>query len=71
MEEQAAQLADAVAIFRLDNQVAVAVKAVTAKVAPKAASPAPAPARPLSTPATIRRTHSSTVVSSDGDWQEF
>ncbi|MNM63522.1 Methyl-accepting chemotaxis protein III [compost metagenome] len=69
MEEQAAQLADAVAIFRLDNQVAVAVKAVTAKVAPKAASPAPA--RPLSTPATIRRTHSSTVVSNDGDWQEF
>ena len=69
MEDQAAQLADAVAIFRLDNQVAVAVKAVTAKVAPKAASPAPS--RPLSTPAPIRRTHSSTVVSNDGDWQEF
>jgi methyl-accepting chemotaxis protein len=69
MEDQAAQLADAVAIFRLDNQVAVAVKAVTAKVAPTAASPAPS--RPLSTPAPIRRTHSSTVVSNDGDWQEF
>ncbi len=69
MEDQAAQLADAVAIFRLDNQVAVAVKAATAKVAPKAASPAPS--RPLSTPAPIRRTHSSTVVSNDGDWQEF
>ncbi|MBO1748252.1 methyl-accepting chemotaxis protein [Stenotrophomonas indicatrix] len=69
MEDQAAQLADAVAIFRLDNQVAVAVKAVTAKVAPAPASAAPS--RPLSTPAPIRRTHSSTVVSNDGDWQEF
>jgi len=25
----------------------------------------------VSTPAPIRRTHSSTVVSNDGDWQEF
>ncbi|HDS1041202.1 TPA: cache domain-containing protein, partial [Stenotrophomonas maltophilia] len=36
MEDQAAQLADAVAIFRLDNQVAAAVKAVTARVEPAA-----------------------------------
>ncbi|HDS1045374.1 TPA: cache domain-containing protein [Stenotrophomonas maltophilia] len=75
MEDQAAQLADAVAIFRLDNQVAAAVKAVTARVEPAAvaavrrpqpAAPAPAPARrPNAT------SSSSFVAPSDGDWQEF
>ncbi|WP_303639044.1 methyl-accepting chemotaxis protein [Stenotrophomonas tuberculopleuritidis] len=69
MEEQAGQLADAVAIFRLDNQVASAVKAVTARIEPAAAHPAPPRQQPG--PAPIRRSHSSTVASSDGDWQEF
>jgi methyl-accepting chemotaxis protein len=72
MEEQATQLADAVAIFRLDNQVAQAVSAVTARagaemppmrlasrpasLAPRAATPA---RPPRSTPA------------DDGNWQTF
>ncbi|HEL4239010.1 TPA: cache domain-containing protein [Stenotrophomonas maltophilia] len=75
MEEQAGQLADAVAIFRLDNQVASAMKAVAARVEPVRAAtvvarpqPAPTPA-----PAPVRRTGSnaSTFVASDSDWQEF
>ncbi|KAF1017242.1 MAG: Methyl-accepting chemotaxis protein I [Stenotrophomonas maltophilia] len=78
MEEQAGQLADAVAIFRLDNQVAAAVKAAVAQVeAP--ARPAPAarpaasarprpPAAPTRPPAPAPRR---TPASDDGEWQEF
>ncbi|OBU60277.1 methyl-accepting chemotaxis protein [Stenotrophomonas maltophilia] len=66
MEEQAAQLADAVAIFRLDNQVAAAVKAAAARVEPTVTANtarAHAPAAP------VRRAHTPPVVASD--WQEF
>ena len=72
MEEQATQLADAVAIFRLDNQVAQAVSAVTARAV--AGMP---PARPASRPtpvapraATPMRPARSTPAD-DGNWQEF
>ncbi|KAA8994518.1 HAMP domain-containing protein [Stenotrophomonas cyclobalanopsidis] len=76
MEDQAAQLADAVAIFRLDNQVAAAVKAVTARVTP---APVAAARRPqtAAAPTPARRSSaspsssSSFVAPSDGDWQEF
>ncbi len=76
MEDQAAQLADAVAIFRLDNQVAAAVKAVTARVAPAPAAVARRP-QPATAPTPARRSSaspsssSSFVAPSDGDWQEF
>ncbi|KOQ74186.1 hypothetical protein ABW44_10135, partial [Stenotrophomonas maltophilia] len=71
MEDQAGQLADAVAIFRLDNQVSAAMKAVAAHVEPvrvpasvsRQAAPAPAPVR--------RSSNASTFVASDSDWQEF
>ncbi|WIA63127.1 methyl-accepting chemotaxis protein [Stenotrophomonas sp. BIO128-Bstrain] len=72
MEEQATQLADAVAIFRLDNQVAQAVSAVTARAV--AGMP---PVRPVSRPtpaapraATPMRPARSTLAD-DGNWQEF
>ncbi|AWH21387.1 methyl-accepting chemotaxis protein [Stenotrophomonas sp. ZAC14D2_NAIMI4_6] len=71
MEDQAAQLADAVAIFRLDNQVSAAVKAVAARVAPPAHAIVRAPARPQAVRTAAPRTPSSPVASSDGDWQEF
>ncbi|MDT3528664.1 methyl-accepting chemotaxis protein [Stenotrophomonas pavanii] len=71
MEEQAAQLADAVAIFRLDNQVAAAMKAAAARVEPARAAPAARP-QPASVPAPARRAGGSgTFVASDSDWQEF
>ncbi|MBA0401892.1 MULTISPECIES: methyl-accepting chemotaxis protein [Stenotrophomonas maltophilia group] len=75
MEDQAAQLADAVAIFRLDNQVSAAMQAVAARVEParvttvappqpgRAAAPAPIPPR--------RSSNASTFAASDSDWQEF
>jgi methyl-accepting chemotaxis protein len=66
MEEQAAQLADAVAIFRLDNEVAAAVKAVAARVEPSATADT---ARAHALAAPVRRAHTSPVVASD--WQEF
>ena len=70
MEEQAGQLADAVAIFRLDNQVSAAMKAVAARVEP-ATTAAVAP-RPQVAPAPLRRSsNASTFVASDSDWQEF
>ncbi|PJL41167.1 methyl-accepting chemotaxis protein [Stenotrophomonas maltophilia] len=70
MEEQAGQLADAVAIFRLDNQVSAAMKAVAARVEP-ATTAAVAP-RPKVAPAPLRRSsNASTFVASDSDWQEF
>ena len=70
MEDQAAQLADAVAIFRLDNQVSAAVKAVAARIGP-ATTAAVAP-RPQPAPAPLRRSsNASTFVASDSDWQEF
>ncbi|MFX1722674.1 methyl-accepting chemotaxis protein [Stenotrophomonas sp. AS1] len=71
MEEQATQLADAVAIFRLDDQVAQAVSAVTARAV--AGMP---PVRPASRPtpapraATPMRPARSTPAD-DGNWQEF
>ncbi|HIE5651551.1 TPA: methyl-accepting chemotaxis protein [Stenotrophomonas maltophilia] len=66
MEEQAAQLADAVAIFRLDNQVAAAVKAVAARVEPTVTA---STARAHAPAAPVRRAHTPPVVASD--WQEF
>ena len=75
MEEQATQLADAVAIFRLDNQVAQAVSAVTARavaeLAPMrrpslpapSASPAPRATAPVRTPRS--------TSADDGNWQAF
>ncbi|WP_164118932.1 methyl-accepting chemotaxis protein [Stenotrophomonas maltophilia] len=71
MEEQAGQLADAVAIFRLDNQVSAAVKAVAARVEPARVTTVARP-QPTSTPAPVRRSsNTSTFVASDSDWQEF
>ncbi|WP_423164374.1 methyl-accepting chemotaxis protein [Stenotrophomonas maltophilia] len=71
MEDQAAQLADAVAIFRLDNQVSAAVKAVAARVEPARVTTVARP-QPTSTPAPVRRSsNASTFVASDSDWQEF
>ncbi|WP_075674551.1 methyl-accepting chemotaxis protein [Stenotrophomonas sp. TD3] len=71
MEEQAGQLADAVAIFRLDNQVSAAVKAVAARVEPARVTTVARP-QPTSTPAPVRRSsNASTFVASDSDWQEF
>ncbi|MGE8259081.1 MAG: hypothetical protein ACN6RJ_06625, partial [Stenotrophomonas sp.] len=67
---------DAVAIFRLDNQVAAAVKAVTARIEP-APAVAARRAQPVASPAQARRpssspsSSSSFVAPSDGDWQEF
>ncbi|MET0889720.1 MAG: chemotaxis protein, partial [Stenotrophomonas maltophilia] len=75
MEEQATQLADAVAIFRLDNQVAQAVSAVTARAVAAmgpvrpAGRPAP-PASPALRAAAPVRTPRSTPAD-DGNWQEF
>ncbi|MFL6959633.1 methyl-accepting chemotaxis protein [Nocardiopsis yanglingensis] len=71
MEEQAGQLADAVAIFRLDNQVSAAVKAVAARVEPARVTTVARP-QPASTPTPVRRSsNASTFVASDSDWQEF
>ncbi|WP_313413664.1 methyl-accepting chemotaxis protein [Stenotrophomonas sp.] len=71
MEDQAAQLADAVAIFRLDNQVSAAVKAVAARVEPSRIATMARP-QPASTSAPVRRSgNASTFVASDSDWQEF
>ncbi|SNT84827.1 methyl-accepting chemotaxis protein [Stenotrophomonas sp. CC120222-04] len=71
MEDQAAQLADAVAIFRLDNQVSAAVKAVAARVEPARVTTVARP-QPTSTPTPVRRSsNASTFVASDSDWQEF
>ncbi|MHC9014142.1 methyl-accepting chemotaxis protein [Stenotrophomonas bentonitica] len=72
MEEQATQLADAVAIFRLDNQVAQAVSAVTARaiagMPPVRPASRPTPAAPRA--ATPMRPARSTPAD-DGIWQEF
>ncbi len=72
MEEQATQLADAVAIFRLDNQVAQAVSAVTARAVagmpPVRPASRPTPAAPRA--ATPMRPAPSTPAD-DGNWQEF
>ena len=71
MEDQAGQLADAVAIFRLDNQVSAAVKAVAARAEPARVTTVARP-QPTSTPAPVRRSsNASTFASSDSDWQEF
>ncbi len=75
MEDQAGQLADAVAIFRLDNQVSAAMQAVAAHVEPVrvAAVVRPQPSRtPAPAPIPARRSsNASTFVASDSDWQEF
>ncbi|MEN4952614.1 methyl-accepting chemotaxis protein [Stenotrophomonas sp. TWI819] len=72
MEEQATQLADAVAIFRLDNQVAAAVSAVTARAGaalpPVRSAPRPAPAAPRPVAAAKP---SRALPADDGNWQEF
>ncbi|WP_164137945.1 methyl-accepting chemotaxis protein [Stenotrophomonas maltophilia] len=71
MEEQAGQLADAVAIFRLDNQVSAAVKAAAERVEPARITTVARP-QPTSAPAPVRRSsNASTFVASDSDWQEF
>ena len=72
MEEQATQLADAVAIFRLDNQVAAAVSAVTARVVvPAALRPtAKGGAAPVARLQPAPRAQRSPTPD-DGNWQEF
>ncbi|MBH1650089.1 cache domain-containing protein [Stenotrophomonas maltophilia] len=71
MEDQAAQLADAVAIFRLDNQVSAAVKAVAERVESACITTVARP-QPTGTPAPVRRSsHARTFAASDSDWQEF
>ncbi len=71
MEEQATQLADAVAIFRLDNQVAAALSAVTARVAvPAALRPALKAVAPAARAQPAPRAQRS-ATPDDGNWQEF
>ena len=71
MEDQAAQLADAVAIFRLDNQVSAAVKAVAERVESAYITTVARP-QPTGTPAPVRRSSNArTFAASDSDWQEF
>ncbi|MCU1016891.1 methyl-accepting chemotaxis protein [Stenotrophomonas geniculata] len=71
MEDQAGQLADAVAIFRLDNQVSAAVKAAAARVEPARITTVARP-QTTSAPTPARRSsNASTFVASDSDWQEF
>ena len=73
MEEQAAQLADAVAIFRMDDQVGAAVRAVVAKVPPIARAPlAPVPSRPgRAAAARPLATPEGGSLPDNGHWQEF
>ncbi|EMI50167.1 methyl-accepting chemotaxis sensory transducer with Cache sensor [Stenotrophomonas maltophilia AU12-09] len=75
MEDQAAQLADAVAIFRLDNQVSAAMQAVAARVEPaRVTTVAPPQPSRAAAPAPIsprRSSNAGTFVASDSDWQEF
>ncbi|WP_164263877.1 methyl-accepting chemotaxis protein [Stenotrophomonas maltophilia] len=75
MEDQAAQLADAVAIFRLDNQVSAAMQAVVARVEPaRVTTVAPPQPSRAAAPASIsprRSSNAGTFVASDSDWQEF
>jgi len=72
MEEQATQLADAVAIFRLDNQVAQAVSAVTARAVaempPMRRASRPAATAPSGT-TPVRAVRS--TPADDGNWQTF
>ena len=76
MEEQAAQLADAVAIFRMDDQVGAAVRAVVAKVPPLAHAPkVAAPPRPVRSaaplaPRPLATSHDGSLPD-NGHWQEF
>jgi len=73
MEEQATQLADAVSIFRLDNQVAAAVSAVTARISRAAPQPVRStPARTVA-PAAGPAAHAprAALPRDDGHWQEF
>ena len=67
MEEQAGQLNDAVALFKLDGQaVAAAMPASTAT------GGRPAAARPRSAPAPVRRAAvREPALAGEGDWQEF
>ena len=67
MEEQAGQLNDAVALFKLDGQAVAA-----AVPAPAIAGGRPAAARPRSAPAPVRRPAvREPALASEGDWQEF
>ncbi|MBH1645564.1 cache domain-containing protein [Stenotrophomonas maltophilia] len=71
MEDQAAQLADAVAIFRLDNQVSAAVKAVAERVESACITTVARP-QPTGPPAPVRRrSHARPFAASDSAWQEF
>ncbi|WP_140721557.1 methyl-accepting chemotaxis protein [[Pseudomonas] boreopolis] len=72
MEEQAAQLAEAVAVFKLDDlpaavQAASAPPRTVARTAK--AAPAAAPARPVRASRPLKS--ESEPVLADGDWQEF
>jgi len=68
MEEQAMQLTDAVAQFRLAESAPA--KGAAPGVRPKVAAPAKPPAAPPR-PATRRATVRQPVIAGDGDWQEF
>ena len=69
MEEQAVQLADAVAVFRLDDQVDAALRAATAKIVPAPRRSGVAPA----VPARVRAASPSRARTTpdDDNWQEF
>ncbi len=67
MEEQAGQLADAVSIFRLEEQSAITTPATPAsRSSERPARPQPAVVRP----ARPARAQAEAVVA-DGDWREF
>jgi len=67
MEEQAGQLNDAVALFKLDGQAVAA-----AVPAPAITGGRPAAARPRSAPAPVRRPAvREPALAGEGDWQEF
>ncbi|WP_314106245.1 methyl-accepting chemotaxis protein [uncultured Stenotrophomonas sp.] len=67
MEEQAGQLNDAVALFKLDGQAVAAAVPVPAITGGR-----PAAARPRSAPAPVRRPAvREPALAGEGDWQEF
>jgi methyl-accepting chemotaxis protein len=68
MEEQAMQLTDAVAQFRLTDNAPANTAAPAARISASSAAKAPAAtARPTTRRATVRQP----VIAGDGDWQEF
>ncbi|WP_345777953.1 methyl-accepting chemotaxis protein, partial [uncultured Xanthomonas sp.] len=72
MEDQAGQLNQAVALFKLDTSAAVASAApapVRRPAPPAPAAPAATPRRPAAAP--LRAVPRATASTDDGQWQEF